>query len=829
MHAYLVLLDDHAQVAHLVDTGQLLVLPTECAAEVQEVFQNCVQHTHQFFLNCAARVPDTDPILMRCTSFRQLASKASASSSTQAEGHSTHGSHVMPTCTCSLLEQIPNPGSLYVYEHYLQPFVQHWAVVLKQDVDDGAPCSNLASATMQSKVGLKLLYFLLDNSMWSTAVLLLSSFPQITAEVASTGISISALAGNPADLQQLLADLPRQEPVGLPAQEPPAPAVLEEMRKRSRMYAVLQMPSGSAISQRSNLPSFMSSFASGSDILLQLGALQHALAEQEALQDELGMPQPMQGTLVESQHCGLLGMAQAAQQQEYPRLQYTQLSHARQAVERMLPAGITCDSSSSHGLTLSTVTDQLVSEAAGQDPLPQVYAGYLPLHSSLARRKPVSGTATPATAAAALAAAANLPTEDGTQRQSPDTSASVLGVAPIAVASNDEDPAQSQLDATIPVSSTAAAGPVNCATLQAMSGAAGLRCGQMVLGQVLVAAAAGAVGCAAIDDSETAAAAPGEVEESELTASVRQPTQQPCAAAVAVHAAPLAGSEDSRSKDSDQVCSDVSLPLVPNTNSSQHEIDHFISQQEPEDYGYSFESADIRVEAPATYHSQFKELAWVSLTGFKDRWLEQSYLVFKNHSCGLLDATAAIVCFAELTAATTRSFSPGTDPLAYQKLLSIMQYASCFFFPYLVMHLYRQLYLRYREPLIVFGRVSSGGLLVLVALGILAQPDAWVAAVGKTASLQLQNGFILPCCQQLRMPAAATIAVLHFASDAFMFSMALSPLMSVVYSCFILVCSLLVWLGVDVWCRYVFMHRYLGAVAGSEAAPAASNNMGGPG
>jgi hypothetical protein len=221
-------------------------------------------------------------------------------------------------------------------------------------------------------------------------------------------------------------------------------------------------------------------------------------------------------------------------------------------------------------------------------------------------------------------------------------------------------------------------------------------------------------------------------------------------------------------------------------------------------------------------------VAKVTAGGFQDVWLEQSYLVFKNHSCLLLDTTASVICSGMLLASIIRGFDP-SETQAWPKLAVLVVYGVVFFFPYMLKQYRQQLFLKMREQLIVIARALTAAMLCLVATGLLPQPNAWVVAVTKTMALQLQNSFILPCCQQLRLPAAAAIAAVHVPSDMLMLGMAMPLPTALLHSCLIAMGSLLTSLLLDIHCRWRFVLRDRGATGGLGAGAAGQGLAGGGG
>jgi hypothetical protein len=215
----------------------------------------------------------------------------------------------------------------------------------------------------------------------------------------------------------------------------------------------------------------------------------------------------------------------------------------------------------------------------------------------------------------------------------------------------------------------------------------------------------------------------------------------------------------------------------------------------------------------------------VAARGFADPYLEASYVVFKNHGCAGLDALNGAMCLVMLCVATLRSLERAGgdgDGRAWSSLITLVLYGAAFFTPYITMQLRPAVFLRLREPLLVLSRNLGVLLLVAMAAGWLPQVKIWTAVVINTAALQVQNGFILPACQQVRLPAAAAIAALHVPADAYYLSLGRPWREALAHSCAMQLAALAVTLGMDVWCRRRFLQRYHGvaAAAGAAAAPA---------
>jgi hypothetical protein len=210
-------------------------------------------------------------------------------------------------------------------------------------------------------------------------------------------------------------------------------------------------------------------------------------------------------------------------------------------------------------------------------------------------------------------------------------------------------------------------------------------------------------------------------------------------------------------------------------------------------------------------------MAWPQLLrlcawGFQDPCLEASYLVFKNHGCRLLDATAGILCTAMLVTSAMRSFRLQADSCVWAQLMTMLIYAAFFFLPYVAMQLRVQTFLRLRELLLVVGRSVSGMILAVMARGYLPMVAIWRIVVVNTLSLQIQNGFILPACQQVRLPAALVIAAVHVPADAIWLAAGRPFKVALVHSIIMQVVALAVTFASDAWCRRRFLQRYSGVL-----------------
>jgi hypothetical protein len=86
---------------------------------------------------------------------------------------------------------LPDAASLYAYEHFLMPFMRHWATVMYHDSTSALQANSSHSTTAAAtSLAVRLLHFLLDNEMWACAVLLLGKFPDVTERVLQSGLEL---------------------------------------------------------------------------------------------------------------------------------------------------------------------------------------------------------------------------------------------------------------------------------------------------------------------------------------------------------------------------------------------------------------------------------------------------------------------------------------------------------------------------------------------------------------------------------------------------------------------------------------------------------------
>jgi len=228
----------------------------------------------------------------------------------------------------------------------------------------------------------------------------------------------------------------------------------------------------------------------------------------------------------------------------------------------------------------------------------------------------------------------------------------------------------------------------------------------------------------------------------------------------------------------------------------------------------SADAANALQQAPSAVGWQ--QLMQLCCSGFHDPNLEASYVVFKNHGCSLLDATAGFICTAMLLTSTLRSLNLKGELAAWFQLVTLAVYGVCFFLPYIVMKLRLQVFLRLREQLLVYGRSLGAVILAIMALGYLPMVLIWRNVVVNTLSLQIQNGLILPACQQVRLPAAVMIAAVHVPADAIWLAVGKPFQVALLHSTLMQLSSVAVTLFFDAWCRLRFLQRYSGVMAHSS-------------
>jgi hypothetical protein len=228
--------------------------------------------------------------------------------------------------------------------------------------------------------------------------------------------------------------------------------------------------------------------------------------------------------------------------------------------------------------------------------------------------------------------------------------------------------------------------------------------------------------------------------------------------------------------------------------------------------------------APRLSWQHLAELLVACARGFQDPSLEALYLVFKNHNCSLLDATAGFLCTSMLLAATLRSLNFRSADTLWQ-LMTMVVYSLFFFLPYIIMRVRLPLFLQLREQLLVFGRNTGCIILALTALGYMPVVQVWKNVICNTWSLQIQNGFILPACQQVRLPAALMIAAVHVPADAIYLAIGRPFCDALLHSSLMQLCSVTVALVFDAWCRVRFLQRYSGLTAAGQLAELAHQQL----
>jgi hypothetical protein len=951
---YVVLCDAEGRISDIIDSGKVLVLPQHAAEEVIALFAKIRRDMTdvQQYLPSSGNIQSASieqqqrpqqqrrqqqqqeqagilPLLQRilesvlgrpCTDSsrggdaRSTAAPASNSSQRSAGNTSSSSSagEAAAAADSSRSAGIPDAVTLYAYEHFLVPFVRHWeALLLPRTAAQQLDPASAAAAAAADALAVRLLHFMLDNDLWSSAVLLMDQVPAIADYALRCGLeppnvsplpAIQCLSGalwparapqllqqqqvafghswGAADRgQQLLAvrsglllganglqqEQQQQQNIhaGLTAaslqalqaqQQPAAYGVLSYTRQFSPVQSVeLPLPSNDD-----------SSFESASEILRRALLLQQLRSEQEALaefqqqQDAAAAPpaqRQQQSSRSNSQSGGRSSLQLALLQAQY--------AAAGPSVEQRLPTiRSTLPVAEDAAAELTTLevaaaaaAEAEAAEAADQELLAQMLSAE-GLEGSFAVAGPcIDYAAVLAAEGPALVPKARPPKPEHTYLEG---SLSRLSFKSAGKA------------AGVPDAGAAGGSSSSSGVMQQQGSMAPPSCHTSV------------VQAADVVAHPPAAAAPPEVFGLPLSS-----TEQDQAGGAVLHAAePGCCAEDSSKQlqqprrhpiedmlwheikpaepeaDKDGCCVDTTGYTVDSCDSSVYDLSEYQALEEFEEAAAAAAAAappppqaaaaSIAEAADAAAHYEHDSCSksrqqqqvqgllqpqpkqqqpmcqqlvghmQLAVTGFEDPCLERSYLVYKNHSCALLDTTALLICGGMLAAAAMRSVDLKRDPEALGKLGMVLLYGALFFLPYAVMQLRRQLFLRYREVLLVSARTLSASLLILVAVKAVPQPDAWVSVVGNTLAMQLQNGVILPSCQQLRLPAAAAIAAAHLPSDALMLALAMPVRMAVLTSVMVQLCMLLVTVAQDAWCRHRFTQQYLGVAAGVRPARAAA-------
>uniref|UniRef100_A0A383VHQ3 Uncharacterized protein n=1 Tax=Tetradesmus obliquus TaxID=3088 RepID=A0A383VHQ3_TETOB len=952
---YVVLCDAAGPISDIVDSGKVLVLSRHAAAEVTALFARIRQDVQQCLPSAGITQPapvqqqeqqqqpeqpqrSESAILSKLQhTWRFLLGKPSSNGRSRA-GNAQAAAPAQPAAasaqTSSSSAGIPDAAALHAYEHFLVPFVRHWEALLLHGVaaHQVDSCSSAAAATATADaLAARLLHFMLDNELWSSAVLLLDQVPAVASYALQAGLQPPACgpailghisgAQRPAQQQQQQQQLalgqlqpwaaaargqqllaaqggrlfavngspplppPEEEQQGGPPlpQQPGLHAGLtasslqalhaqQQQQQQQAGYSVLSYthelsPFGSV---ELPLPSHdESSFESASEILRRVLLLQQLRSEQEALaefeeQEDASAAPPAAAPPAEQQHSSRGSGRSSGRSSLQLVLLQAQYAAAGPAVEqrfsnihsRMAAAESALEEAAAEMTTLEVAAAVAAeAEAEEQEILAQMlYAEGLEgsyavaglcagqeaalaaaegpamvpklrppkpertyLEGSLPRLSFKKQTGRAAEAADAAAAACSGSSNPSGNVQHPAVEqqhgGDWPGAAPVAAravpgAAGGVAPATVPVQGALLDSKEQQQPQQQCrhpvrdmvwheskATLPAAVCKGSSAYADTISYQVASCANTtsytvdSAVDSAAYDATEYEALA-------EFEAGC-------CSAADACEAAAIAPAAASAAAAA--VAADY----------GQH-IHHKPRQQQQQ------QLQQLQQDQRRPLSQQLLAHLQLAVVGYEDPCLERSYLVFKNHSSALLDTTALLICGGMLAAAAMRSVDFKADPEALGKLGVVLLYGLLFFMPYAVMQLRRQLFLRYREVLLVLARILTASVLILVAVKAVPQPGAWVSVVGNTLAMQLQNGVILPSCQQLRLPAAAAIAAAHLPSDALLLALAMPVRSAVLTSVLMQLCMLLVTVAQDAWCRHRFTQRYLGVAAGVGPARAAA-------
>jgi hypothetical protein len=947
-----VLCDDEGSISDIVDSGKILVLPKDAAEEVRTLFAKIKQDMQQHLPSAGRSQPAPVqqqqhvglqlavlPLLQRTwhsltgrpwgASTSQGNAQAAVPASSSAQPATAGPSNVSSADSAAdaavalggSTACAPDAAALYAYEHFLVPFVRHWeAVLLPRAAAQQVGPSNAAASATADALAVRLLHFMLDNELWTAAVLLLDQVPAVADYASQCGMDILTFGGRVPQQQQLVSGQPQTTAADrgqqlLAAQAGPLLALrgMQQQQQQQGLHAGLTSASLQALHVQQQqqqagygvlrytrelspvgpnelrLPSNDdSSFESASEIyrrvllLQQLRSEQEALAEYEQQQDAvdaaLGQQQQQQ------QRSGSSGSMQLAWlQAQYAAAASTNHQRSPATHSAMAAAAESALEEAAAEMTTLEVAAAVAAEpdAAEQDILAQMLSAE-GLSGSFAVAEPcLWQQAALAAEGPAMVPKARPPKPEHTYLEGSLSRMSAKAIGREMEASN-----------------VSAAGSSSSSSFKQQEQQQQMQMQRLVPGQQHSAAAQTAAGAEAVAAAGAAALAapeavlvvfPGTAEQQHqaagaavqmpayisLATDVNEQQQQQAAGAAVLAAADVcigdAGStqqqqqqhrslriesmpwqeitaaapaaalkRDARSADAAFTAEDSCDASGIDDSDFRALVEYEVSCSSSSDAS-SGEAAAVAADygqascskphkRPQLQHGQQLTLTQqvmsgvqLAVSGFEDPCLERSYVVFKNHSSALLDTTALLICGGMLAAATMRSADFRRDPEAWGKLGMVMLYGVFFFLPYAVMQLHRQLFLRYREVLLVLARTMTAFILILVAVKAVPQPNAWVSVVGNSLAMQLQNGVILPSCQQLRLPAAAAVAAAHLPSDALMLALGMPVRMAVLSSMMVQLCMLLVTVAQDAWCRHKFMQRYLGVAAGAgRTRPAAA-------
>eukprot|EP00775_Hariotina_reticulata_P013070 gene13070-13197_t len=223
--AYLVLCaGENGSISDIVDSGRVLVFPSEASREVKAVFQSFVSNAERFLIRGRAsqaaagsrnpEQPFADRQPLPPQQWQSMTSGLLSAPTSEQHQAMQQLSRSGPAVLCFLEDParrqaagagsshrtgrvadpnppLPDAASLYAYEHFLMPFVRHWATVMYYDSTSALQAnSSQSTAATATSLAVRLLHFLLDNEMWVCAVLLLGKFPEVAEHVLQCGLEL---------------------------------------------------------------------------------------------------------------------------------------------------------------------------------------------------------------------------------------------------------------------------------------------------------------------------------------------------------------------------------------------------------------------------------------------------------------------------------------------------------------------------------------------------------------------------------------------------------------------------------------------------------------
>lgn len=220
--AFFALCNEHGSVVKVVDAGKLLVLASEAAAEVRDLFSKTTAQVQQLLADSSLassaatsrQLPPSGVLQHSLSSLlariggrwqnrtcQATASRASAVS-TSSSGDLQQTTPGTPAAAAYIARgelqqlqvvQAPEAAALYAYEHFFVPFMRQWLLVFsgsdEQPALHNSPglCGPSTSGSVKAQI-MPLLGLLLENEMWACSLEVLARYPAIAAHVQQAGI-----------------------------------------------------------------------------------------------------------------------------------------------------------------------------------------------------------------------------------------------------------------------------------------------------------------------------------------------------------------------------------------------------------------------------------------------------------------------------------------------------------------------------------------------------------------------------------------------------------------------------------------------------------------